>query len=231
MPLDFNLVLVDVFDDIVDSMRETGTIDSSVVESGVSTIQSSNSLSENEVITIDGNDYAVYGVTSTGFKITGSVTSGTWKSCSPYYEYGHPQEISNLLLKKDEQQNPYAYKKYPLIVLFTDIEIDKSDNFKYGDVKNLQVNIIGWSKYSSTRDKYNNTITPVLYPLYESFIKKVKSSGYFNKTNPLRHKLIERPFWGSQDKYGNAIRNMFNDPLDALELRNIELGIIKRKCN
>jgi len=129
MSLDSNII-VDVFNDIVDSMRETGTIDSIVVSSGISTIQSLNELSENEVVLIGSTDYSATDVSGSQFSVAGTgITATTWSSREPYYEYGHPMEIGNKLIATDGKNAPYSYKKYPLIVLFTDVRIKKGDKY------------------------------------------------------------------------------------------------------
>ena len=231
MPLDSNII-VDIFENIVEGMRQTGTIDSKSESGGYTVIQSVNTLSENEVVLVGGSDYVAVNVSSTGFSIqTTGITATVWQSRSPYYEYGHAQEISNVLLERDGQDTPYRYKKYPLIALFTDVRIIKGDKFLQGKTKGLVINIIGWSdKDYSTKQRYDNNIKTVLYPLYETLIKKIKGSSYFSGTNPnVKHELVERPFWGSSSKYGN-VANMFNDPLDALEMSNIVLGVKGKQC-
>jgi len=231
MSLDSNII-VDIFSSIVDSMRETGTIDSIAVANGYSTIQSVNTLSENEVVLIGDTDYAATIVTGTQFTVYGTgITATTWSSREPYYEYGHPVEIAGKLTARDSETAPYSFKKYPLIALFTDVRIKKGDKFLQGKTDRLMINIIGWSnKDYSSAERYANNIKTVLYPLYEILIKKIQTSNYFAETNPnVKHDLIERPFWGSSSKYGN-VGNMFNDPLDALELSNIVVGIKGKQC-
>jgi len=93
------------------------------------------------------------------------------------------------------------------------------------------INIIGRSdKNCSSAERYANNIKPILYPLYETLIKKIKISNYLSETNPnVQHDLIERPFWGTVSKYGN-VANKFTDPLDALEMSNIVVGIKGKQC-
>jgi len=226
MSLDSNII-VDIFDSIVDSMRATGTITSISVTSGISTIQSVNTLSVNEVVLIGATDYAVISRTASQFTVEGTgITATTWTSRQPYYEYGHPVEIADKLIAKDGQVAPYSYKKYPLIVLFTDVKLNVGNPKLQGIVNDLMMVIINRSDINySSKDRYTNNIKTILYPLYETLIKKMQSSSYFIGVTPnLKHTLIERPFWGSVSKYGN-IKNMFTDPLDALELSKIELKI------
>lgn len=224
-------ILTNVFDELVASMRETGVIGSVVETDGISVMQSVNALSENEVVVINGADYTVFNVSTIGFSVEGTGLSGSWVSQSPYYDYGHLKEISNKLIKMDTETAPYSYKKYPLIALVTDIEIDEGDPIVEGIVRNLFLVIINntQEEYSS-KERYENNIIPILYPLFEELKKKIKSSKYFIGVYPkINLKRKEMPFWGSTSKYGN-IKNITNDPLDAIQIRITELKIDSKKC-
>lgn len=227
----FSTILTDVFGELVDSMRETGVIDSVVETNGVSVVQSANALSEDEVVVIGGTDYAVFDVSPTGFSVEGTGISGVWGSRSPYYEYGHLKEISNKLMQRDGETKPFSYKKYPLIALITDIEIKEGDPKIEGVVENLFLVIVNSTKEEyTTAERYANNIIPILYPLYEELTKKIRRSKYFIGVYPkINLKRKEMPFWGSTSKYGN-IKNITNDPLDAIQVRITELKIDSKKC-
>ena len=225
-------LIVNIFEDIVASMRATGTITNPSAASGITTIPSVNSLSAGDVVTMDSTDYILLTATATNFTVTGTgITASTWTAKAPYYEFGHPLEISNMLLEKDKNDT-LKYQKYPLIVLFTDVTIERGDPKIYGEIKNLFLSIIGISQIEySSEQRYDNVIEPTLYPLYNTLVQKIQKSRYFIGTTPqLKHKLTERPFWGSSSKYGN-VKNMFNDPLDALEMANISMKLREgNKC-
>lgn len=231
--VDFNTIMINVFDELVTSIRETGVIDSIQEIDNTSVIQSKNKLSEMEVIKVNNKDYDVSNVTPTSFTIKAiGLTEGlSWTSNQPYYEFGHPKEIANILIEKDKQKAPFSYKKYPLVVLFTDIGIYKDDPKIEGKIKKLYLAIINFSNVNySSKERYDNNIIPILYPIYNKLIKKIKSSQYFIGVNPIvKHTLTEMPFWGSVSKYGN-ISNMFNDPLDAIQITDMELLINSKKC-
>jgi len=219
------MILVDIFSDIVDSMRATGTITNISVTSGTSTITSVNSLTAGEVIRMGSVDYIVLTASSSQFTVSGTVTASTWAALAPYYEYGHPLEISNILLSRDNNKT-LQYQKYPLIALFTDVRIKRGNPLIFGQLERQFISIIGQSdKDYSSKQRYANVIIPILIPLYNTLVKKIQSSAYFTETNPqLSHDYIERPFWGSTSKYGN-VKNMFNDPLDSIDMENISLKL------
>ncbi len=226
------MILVNVFSDIVASMRATGTITNKSVASGITTVTSVNTLVAGEVIDMDGTNYIVLTVSSSQFTVKGTgIIATTWTALAPYYEYGHPQEISNKLADKDGHQTK-KYQKYPLIAFYTDVRIKHGDAKNHGELKRQFMSIIGQSdkSYSSVQ-RYANVITPILIPLHKALVKKIQSSKYFIGTNPrLNHEEVRRPFWGSTSKYGN-VANMFNDPLDGIDMEDISLKLTNRNAN
>ena len=225
------MILVDIFSDIVASMRASGTI-TLITPSGTdSVITSVNSLVAGEVISMDDVDYIVKSPTSLQFTVSGTVTASTWTALAPYYEYGHPKEISNILSDKDDNEKK-KYQKYPLIAFYTDVRIKHGDAKNYGELKRQFMSIIGQSdkSYSSVQ-RYENVITPILIPLHKALVKKIQSSKYFTGTNPeLNYEEVERPFWGSSSKYGN-VANIFNDDLDGIDMENITMKLTNRNTN
>lgn len=145
----------------------------------------------------------------------------------PYYEYGHRLEIANLLTEKEKTQ--FKYTKYPLIALRLDIAEDIDEGMAKVNL-NMAILTMTDANYSA-KQRYDNVIIPVLYPLYDRFFKAIKKSGIFTWEGHLLfppHTAIDRPYWGTQYLEGN-LKNIFNDPLDAIEI--IDLKLNKRlKC-
>ncbi len=81
-------------------------------------------------------------------------------------------------------------------------------------------------------ERYTNSFRPVLYPLYDLFIKHVINSGFFlNASSSLTlHDKIDRVFWGKQGLYG-VEGNIFNDHIDAIEIQNLSLDLRKTQLN
>lgn len=220
------MILVNIFSDIVDSMRATGTI--TLVVPGVTntTLTSVNSLIAKEWVTIGGTNYRVVSATSTSFVVKGVFSVATsWKALAPYYDYGHPQEISNRLADKDGKLIN-KQQKYPLIAFYTDVRIKHGDPFIYGKLERQFISIIGQSDKSySSAQRYANVIIPILIPLRTLLVNKIKKSRYFMGVNPeLDYVEVRRPFWGSTSKYGN-VANMFNDPLDGIDMEDISMKL------
>ena len=143
---------------------------------------------------------------------------------TPYYIHGHKLEISNRLLKKDSDK-VFKYQKYPLIALKEDIVYDVEN-----DVERYRLNIAILAPTVKTykseeRDEFD--VKPILNPLYDLFLDKLKESGlfFYNGQRP-EHTTAIRKYYGMSDGANSYI---FNDPLDAIEL--IDLRLNKRiKC-
>jgi hypothetical protein len=140
--------------------------------------------------------------------------------------WGHVLEVVNTL--QTYSNNPdLRTAKYPLIALFTDIPVFKN---KYGDFDGTLLHIViansTMPAYDSPRREGINFI-PILRPLYGYFIAELKKSSVFSILNPmtdLKHEYYERFYWGKEGLYGNT-GNIFNDYIDAIEIRNLDLRL------
>ena len=137
-------IFVDVFGDVVDTMRFTGTISDSIEVSGVYTLTSVNSFNARESIVINDVNYLIISATPSEFVIEASTgldfTGETWKSLAPYYMYGHPREIVNRLNLKNRSAVD-KFRNWPLIYLRTDIEQN------HGQYKNILYEIPSFTVY------------------------------------------------------------------------------------
>jgi len=144
---------------------------------------------------------------------------------SGYYLYGHPLEIFNILSEKSQSET-YKYKKYPLIALYQDFE--ESVNINERVIDNITIVIMTETDSNYTApNRYTNTFTPTLQPLYEELIKQIKRSNYVS-SDDYQHTKIDRLYWGKNDVFGNS-GNIGNDALDAIVISNLSLKIIKCK--
>lgn len=151
------------------------------------------------------------------------VFSDEFRNVLPLYLYGHRAEIAARLTQRDGDKVK-KYSKYPLIALRLDTEEEK-----VGIQTNFSLNIaiinITDKKYNA-EERYANVFKPILYPLYELFLKELKNSGLFyweGKQRTPSHKKVDRPFYGTPDPEIN-IKNLFNDPVDAIEILNLKLS-------
>lgn len=151
-----------------------------------------------------------------------SLNTNGYQADMPYYMAGHRVEISNRLLEKDADP-VYKYQKYPLVAL----RLDTPEKNRDGMVDfTLNIAILMFTDRNWNADeRLENVFKPVLFPLYDSFLRNVINVGLF--TWPGLHKRpvhtkYNRYYWGTEVKEGNTA-NIFSDPLDAIELIDLKL--------
>lgn len=150
------------------------------------------------------------------------------------YMNGHPLEIVNRLVKRED--NGMEYDKYPLIALFMDFPETIGNDFGSVEV-NLHLAICRDTDPNLiTDERYDVNFKPVLYPVYESFLKQLTLFKY-GKWKPfldydvsqIQHRKIDRPFWGRETFLKNEA-NFGTDYLDAIEIRDLKLKINLKNC-
>jgi hypothetical protein len=150
-------------------------------------------------------------------------------TAGPYYMYGHRMEISDRLLEKD-QSKATKYNKYPLIALKLDTPEKVEDGLWHYD---LNIAILAFTDRNyDAPDRYTEVFKPVLYPIYESFLKQLRNSGLFMWEGDQQyppHIKIDRPYWGTEGKEQN-MKSFFNDPLDAIEIVNLKISKRIKNC-
>jgi hypothetical protein len=238
------LYITDLFNAVIQSMRDTYTFTGiAIVSTGVYKVSTSDTknLSDGDYVTISGTtnwngQYRISGlVENVSFNIekTGTILteSGTWTANAPYFKYGHLREITNMLSEKDKSEN-YKYQKYPLIVLLLDISEKKGiDAIVYSEILVRVWICCNTRKEYTSESRTTNSFKAILQPIYDLFIQKLESSGYFNydKLTGFSHTKTDRYFWGLDD----GTVNVFNDFIDAIDIENLELKIKKQfnTCN
>ncbi len=144
----------------------------------------------------------------------------------PYYLYGHPREIFNSLSEKDEHPT-LKTAKYPLIALFQDFEEDVLKSRIAA--KNVTIVIMTETDPNyKAANRYTNTFTPTLIPLYVLLIKYLKSSALLSSDDSYKHTKFDRLYWGVGNELGNNSR-LGNDALDAVVISGLNLRILN--CN
>jgi len=217
-------IFIEVFEDIVESMRSTGTITASSEVTTIYTIVSGNDLSEGDLIEINDINYIAESVTTTQFNITAltgiDFVGEEWKALAPYSMYGHPREIAGRLSLLDKKEIE-KFGKFPLIVLITDLEEDHDTEHQgIGYIVNNPkfVIVTNTNPTYTSPERKENTFKPILLPLYYDFISKIKQSNVIQIDGDMfPHKKYDRYAWGSASVYGNE-GLVFNEFLDAVEI-------------
>lgn len=141
---------------------------------------------------------------------------------SIHYKYGHYTDIQAELL----QESKNRLNRYPLVALFEDHAISHSKEGLTG-VANLKIIILYLSRPDRTRQwREDNVFRPILYPIYNEFLRQLFLSGKFNvySQDQIKHVQINRPHWGDPALYRNDAY-LFTDVLDGIELSNLSLEI------
>jgi hypothetical protein len=150
-----------------------------------------------------------------------------------YFSYGHYAEVTKNLTQADRGVTTKG-KKYPLIWLVMDFVERKGAAGKdyYAELPDLQILIAtGSDAKSDTPQRYEQKFKTVLYPVYGALLEAICDSSYFTAVAPddIPHEKIDRPYWGGQDTQNNGAANLFNDFIDAIQIRKLQL-FVNQNC-
>jgi hypothetical protein len=142
-----------------------------------------------------------------------------------YYMYGHPMEISSRLQELSNSPNN-QHQKFPLIILFTDITISKDVPGFYGSasLRMLIANMTDPNYISVERTE--NNFKPILHPIKNELINQISDYEGFTYRAELTYDETDMYYYGSQINN----KNIFNDYIDAIELKNIKVNIKNKIC-
>ncbi len=147
-----------------------------------------------------------------------------------HYEHGHPLEIVETL--KELTANPEGSAgKYPLIALFQDFEEQRGLD---GTEARVRLHLIIATLTDNTMkatQRYDVSFKPLLYPIYQEFLKQTGRSHFFREENPdkLLHSKYDRLYWGRNGLFGND-NNVFNDYIDCIEIKDLQLNVKQNLC-
>lgn len=189
----------------------------------------------NEKIKVTGNDNVIYygkidTITEwTSFRavftsLPASVTSITRATLVINYHYGHPIEIINLF-KQASHAESYKYDQFPAICLMQDFPEKFTDSGFEREVELNVVIVTDTKREYEASERYSLIFTPLLYKIYDKFIDELAASTYIAGSS-FEHTKYDRLYWGKTGLYGNQ-GNIFNDFIDAIELENLKLRILK----
>lgn len=147
------------------------------------------------------------------------------------YLFGPASEIEDTLLEITKAQGftEEPLKKYPLIVLFTDIPetFGTADGY-YGKVTIPSIAIACITDNNlKAMQRLEQNFKPILIPIFEEFKRQLARNSSFIVGAPqnIKMKKWNRYFWGKQ-KFGTKL----NDFVDAIEIQNLELTLNNPKC-
>lgn len=143
-----------------------------------------------------------------------------------YYMHGSLKEI-NARLAQLSQSKDGQNQKFPLICLLHDYTRRRGDTYETAEITILIANNTLANYISDERLEKN--FKAVLNPIYLELLRQLHLSPYFNTPSELRisHTKIDHYFYGTEGVGGV---NRFNDLVDCIELRDLELIIYAKNC-
>lgn len=144
----------------------------------------------------------------------------------PFYLHGHPLEIVNTL-KQYTASPQFRLKKFPLVALFEDFEATHHQGmFKTIATVNVVI-LTDTDKNYDAKTRYEKSFNTILTPIYNLLLEElVLSRTLCTPREEIKHTPINHLYWGKSGLYGNS-GNMFDDYIDAIELKNLELKVYR----
>lgn len=222
---------IEKFERVVDLLRVTGNYTAVLQLDGTYEVTSNVStyLKVGDYLRLSGLEVRTTAIISDKIFRVDPITqvidlAGVWKAMAPYSDYGTRRTINMKLLQKNGAE--YSYQKYPLIALRFPAPIRVT-----GDVATMNANILVahfTNKTYRPEERVANTFDPILWPMTQAFLTMVKKSGEFSQFNH-DYTQIDRMFFGTESGDEN-IANIFEDPLDAVEIRDLNLTFFTDGC-
>lgn len=149
-----------------------------------------------------------------------------------HFDYGHYREVLRILTWKDASISQKD-QKYPLIWLVMDFDESMGENpAYYAKAKGLHFLILNYADPNWTmKERRDKNYLPILYPIMAEFIKAISWTVELGMIPELKISFTktDRPYWGL-DEGGNYSANIFNDFLDAVQIRNLKINIQNKIC-
>jgi hypothetical protein len=216
--------VVSLIGTIISTLRDTATI-TSISHIGTSyTILTSDTGTQqvNDWIKISGIDYKITAmVTNTSFTVTSAtnIVGTTWTALAPYYYYGTPIMISNVLDKIADSRN-----KFPVIVLFEEMPATVNDNEDEVLERTVSCEMYFMDEANYKDWTYDDYYTNILIPMQivvDAFIAACEANhqiGILSTHNETPHSK-----WNLTRM--DTGKNVFNSQLSGIQL-NIDLPIL-----
>jgi hypothetical protein len=167
-------------------------------------------------------------------EVVGKTSTAIEKSAGKkvFYQYGHIIELDEILRSYSNSTKEFREQKYPAIFLLTDFLEKRDSRPDYETEAFLQLLIVAGSvKDYRTADRYREVFKPVLHPIYEAFIKQLEKDSRIlkQKYGLIPHDFINRSLISGfqlRTQTGTT-KNLFSDFIDAVEINNLNLIILK----
>lgn len=145
-----------------------------------------------------------------------------------YFQDGNSIEVNSIL----QSYTNASIDKYPLIVLFRDIPNESIGEDLLGLTRTFKAHLaICTYTVQTYRKPERETINfiPILEPIFNEFLHQISLSMDFNMPS-IKNMAVTATdcfFYGNKM---NPDKNIFNDPLDAIEINSISLTLRNVLC-
>ena len=145
-----------------------------------------------------------------------------------YFMQGHPKELAGILQSLTNASLP----KYPLVILIRDVEDQGAITGQDGMNTDINARLVICMRTQPdlrADDRETQNFKPVLHPIFWQFIYQITQSDVFNMPTieDMKIKWTDRYFWGGSIEN----KNIFNDFIDAVEIKSIQLTVYNEHCN
>jgi len=153
-----------------------------------------------------------------------------------YYDYGRYIEITRRLTQKQMGvvAGATGNNRFPLVWLVIPFdEFNGTPTEHYTRLRNMQIIIATQTRPDSTTPaRMNDNFEPILYPIYRALLIEIANSGFFSDIDyGVQHTKTDQPYWGGGNTLTSGDKNLFNDYIDAIQIRNLELTVNLQTCN
>lgn len=147
-----------------------------------------------------------------------------------FYQHGHPIEIIESL-KTLSTIATGDEAKYPLVCLIQDFPEKTKNPEHYAEITLNIVICTLTEKELKAPERYLKTFNQILIPIYNQLLKEIAKSFYFIECNEreIQREKYDRLYWGREPIFDQR-PNVFNDYIDAIEIKNLILNLKIKKC-
>ena len=144
------------------------------------------------------------------------------------YVFGSAEYFKDWL----DEKSKAGKAKFPLVVLFNPITENRNDAAYYSTCKvNLLIACMTQKEWSNEQRK-EYSFENVLRPIYKALLGALKADKRldFGYTTLVRHDYSENYSYGKYGAWVDRSGEMVSEPIDAIDIRNLELKIKQINC-
>jgi len=149
-----------------------------------------------------------------------------------HFRFGTLMELQETLIQLGKS-NTGVVEKFPMVFMFVDF--DEPVGF-VGDYANLSIRIAilhHTSRVYKAKERLDNNFKPIIMPIYHELLRQITLAGDMflgaSAVENIVHTATRRYYWGRESENGNT-ENKLLDPVDGLDIRNLQLKHYLTRC-